>query len=358
MTESLTLTERMTSAMTGSLITSMILTPMDVVRVRLQQQELLPDCSCDFANTNSNSITKNSIKSSGLKQFSPHPLTTTPGGNILFWQTSCFKDMNCKNSVIRYSGTIEALKKIAQLEGISTLWRGLSITLFMAIPSNIIYFTGYEYMRDLSPLSQTLPSANPIFCGAFARIIAATTIAPLELIKTRLQSIPTSNSMGNTKLLRDVIRESRIEIQSEGLKAIFKGLQITLWRDVPFSAIYWGSYEYCKKNLTLFHKENSFISNGASHFLNSFIHGSISGFIAALCTHPFDVGKTRLQISLKNSNDKKELSRSMFVYLNNIRKVEGFKTLFAGLIPRVAKIAPSCAIMISTYEFSKRYFLH
>ena len=39
-----------------------------------------------------------------------------------------------------------------------------------------------------------------------------------------------------------------------------------------------------------------------------------------------------------------------------IGRSEGLGALFAGVVPRVAKVAPSCAIMISTYEFGKSFF--
>lgn len=38
-------------------------------------------------------------------------------------------------------------------------------------------------------------------------------------------------------------------------------------------------------------------------------------------------------------------------------KEHGYSGLYAGLAPRVAKIAPACAIMIGSYEFCKEYFL-
>ena len=33
-----------------------------------------------------------------------------------------------------------------------------------------------------------------------------------------------------------------------------------------------------------------------------------------------------------------------------------FSLPFLGLIPRLIKIAPACAVMISTYEFGKSFF--
>lgn len=38
-------------------------------------------------------------------------------------------------------------------------------------------------------------------------------------------------------------------VHRDGLKSLWKGLIPTLWRDVPFSAIYWGLYETGKSHL-------------------------------------------------------------------------------------------------------------
>lgn len=42
--------------------------------------------------------------------------------------------------------------------------------------------------------------------------------------------------------------------------------------------------------------------------------------------------------------------------LKQIYYRDGFKGLFRGLTPRMAKIGPSCAIMISSYEMGKTFF--
>lgn len=365
----LTVTERMISAISGSLLTSIMLTPMDVVRIRLQQQGMLSECVCEPV---LNSAINSKLKSeSGLSKVSVSKLTTASSvklrGKELFWEGSCFEDLKCNRNVFRFNGTWDAFSKIAQHEGISTLWRGISLTLFMSIPANIVYFTSYEYVRDISPLRHEWSTINPLFCGGFARIIAATIVAPIELIKTKFQSIPRSTrNIGSTRIFQELLLDTKMELLRHGLmETLFKGLTITLWRDVPFSAIYWGSYEYCKKRLWV-HSDNQ---SNVIHFVNSFLSGSISGAIAAFITHPFDVGKTRLQISMfkddmiKGNRGSKLIQsgdfarrQNMFKYLSGICRNEGIQALYAGLGPRIVKIAPSCAIMISTYEISKKFF--
>lgn len=49
-------------------------------------------------------------------------------------------------------------------------------------------------------------------------------------------------------------------------------------------------------------------------------------------------------------------SRNMTQRLLRIYAVSGVRGVFAGLGPRLFKVTPACAIMISTFEYSKSYF--
>lgn len=337
--------QKMVSACCGSILTSLILTPMDVIRIRLQQQEMISPCSC--------------TQTSAVGTRVPAIQDTSR----LFWQSQCFENINCLPQSARFRGSFDAFLKISEREGTKTLWRGLSLNLIMAIPANVVYFTGYEYLRDSSYLRESWPTVNPLLCGAFARVIAATCIAPLELIKTKLQSIPRTNkSISTWTLIKDIGLETRCEIQCAGVfRSLFKGLSVTLWRDVPFSAIYWTSYELFSKG-SIPTSDHSKIDSVYAKFASSFFAGLASGSLAAVVTHPFDVGKTRMQISAQpkaNSISGVTLPNStnsvptLFEFLSRIRRTEGTRALYTGLPARMAKIAPSCAIMISTYEASK-----
>ncbi|CCH59605.1 hypothetical protein TBLA_0B07890 [Henningerozyma blattae CBS 6284] len=394
---SLGLSQRMVSAMAGSLVTALLVTPLDVVRIRLQQQHLLPECTCVNPTIIDPPVVKNIRPVTNLASIGPSnaifPSVSTSTFNDaitagkLFWEAPCFKDLGCTKVSSHYRGTWSAVQGIARSEGTLALWRGLSLTLVMAVPANVVYYAGYEYVRDWSPLGQSYPTLNPALCGASARVLAATCIAPLELLKTRLQSVPKAqkshltNLPQNNKsivgsrqfdLFKDLLKETGRELRVEGPTALFRGLTITLWRDVPFSAIYWASYEKFKKLLSM---QQCTINTGRTNytecpgngnnsqgsvgcFLKSFLGGCISGSIAALFTHPFDVGKTRMQIVLNSptavSSATKATNNNMFLFLWSIKKTEGFSALFTGLVPRLLKIAPSCAIMISTYEVSKK----
>jgi solute carrier family 25 protein 39/40 len=108
---------------------------------------------------------------------------------------------------------------------------------------------------------------------------------------------------------------------------------------VPFSGIYWANYESIKR---------AFRRRGHTGTWVAFISGASSGILAALITSPFDVLKTRRQ-ALLMSSPHQHISGTVPLMLKVIR-TEGVSALFAGNMPRMAKIAPACGIMIASYE--------
>ncbi|KAG0212659.1 hypothetical protein BGX28_005855 [Mortierella sp. GBA30] len=232
----------------------------------------------------------------------------------------------------------------------------------MSIPATVIYFVGYDYLKDVlsekamssAPglvMGQTFiydyrETLAPLAAGGFARTVAATVISPLELFRTRMQSVHT-DTKGNAGLFRGVSQGIVAMVRSEGVLSLWRGLAPTLWRDVPFSAIYWMGYENIKKRLVAWDSLRK--EPVLNEFEIAFSSGALSGMMAAILTTPFDVAKTRRQVDLMQPVHTKMLS-----LMRAIVKEEGFRGLWRGLTARVAKVAPSCAIMISSYELGKK----
>ena len=167
-----------------------------------------------------------------------------------------------------------------------------------------------------------------------ARTAISTTLSPLELLRTRLQSTPLRPNVPRT--LRSTLEGIRVMVQAEGVLSLWRGLSSTLWRDVPFSGMYWAGYENGKA---------FFNRNGYEGPLVAFISGATSGTAAAIMTSPFDALKTRRQAMIAAGG-----SSSTWSVAAQVVRTEGYQALFAGLTPRLAKIAPACGIMISCYE--------
>ncbi|EDV46719.1 solute carrier family 25 member 40 isoform X2 [Drosophila erecta] len=329
--------QQVASACTGAMVTACFMTPLDVIKTRLQaqQQALLSNKCFLYCNGLMDHICP-------CGPDTPNPAAAKPAP--------------------RFSGTIDAFIKISRTEGIGTLWSGLSPTLISALPSTIIYFVAYEqfkarftdihykYMRrpDTSAhdIPLPIPFLVPLLAGVSARILAVSCVSPVELIRTKMQS----QRMTHAEMFGTI----RQVVQSQGVLGLWRGLPPTILRDVPFSGIYWTCYEYLKSSFGVVEPTFSF----------SFAAGAISGSVAATITTPFDVVKTHEQIEFgekfifSDNPPKQVATKSVAVRLASIYRLGGVPAIFSGLGPRLFKVAPACAIMISSFEYGKSFFYH
>ncbi|EAW06422.1 putative mitochondrial carrier protein [Aspergillus clavatus NRRL 1] len=386
--EDISITQRMISATGGSILTALLVTPLDVVRIRLQSQSSV---------NNASPFTSHTIQT--LKNMPPNLGVTAccrevfwlgqdaqvcmvgPGAGTLGGAAPAVADCAVEETQRRtFTSTLDGLRKIARNEGTSALWRGLSPTLMMSIPANIIYFAGYDWLRadEKSPIQRYVPAAYaPLVAGSVARTAAASAISPIEMFRTRLQATPGTGAGHFRATLEDLHQMTK----AQGYRSLWRGLTLTMWRDVPFSGLYWWGYEEGKRYLIDLRKAaqahhilpHSSSSASPQHdldnptFFETFLAGAVSGSLAAFVTTPFDVGKTRQQVfqymgddgsSSIRGNAAREALRpeqlSLPKFLMHIFHEEGMAGLFRGWVARCLKVAPACAIMISTYELGKK----
>lgn len=364
------------AACAGSVVTSLVVNPFDVVRVRMQQSSAVEHISTPVDTTFKPPKSVGSTNEQVVKRLTPYMLSprgSLDGLNASLGVTQCCKDVFWYPSTINYcisserrdtclveeasealakkpKGTFGVLRSIMRDEGASVLWRGTSLQFVQAIPSNVVYFVAYEHLRDTLTSSSLFTSwapqaAAPFVSGGLARSMASTMVAPLELLKTRLQSIQVATGQSAMQVALRSVKEM---LAVDGPRSLFSGLGITLWRDIPFSSIYWLVLETVRG---AFPKSLKYRHSHSEKFIESFASGIIGGVVASVLTTPFDVAKTRRQLAHPSCGSA---HMNMLTFMSSIAKKEGFTALLVGIGPRTMKVAPACAIMITSYEMGKR----
>jgi solute carrier family 25 protein 39/40 len=194
-----------------------------------------------------------------------------------------------------FAGFFDAISKIVQHEGLPALWRGLTPSLVMSVPSQVLYMVGYDTLRTeaLTKAPQRYRSsstgqptsayiaATTFVAGSSSRTAVAALLAPLELFRTRLQSTGSHVSLGN------VIGSVRDLARTEGISSLWRGLSATLWRDVPFSGAYWAGYEAIRRVLSGGQGmgEINASDNASRTFGIAFASGAGSGMVSNAARH-------------------------------------------------------------------------
>jgi solute carrier family 25 protein 39/40 len=336
------------SACAGAIVTSLTITPFDVVKTRQQLWEA-PALVASEAGSSAESccvkvatLLPPPVRSMALCSQCTHYETfhgglsesLRPKGRD-FWHPP-------RPSTAAYQlNTFEMLIAIVRHEGLGALWSGLGPALTMSLPATVLYMTAYDELRARFSRSDSraLSAWAPMAAGISARTFAAAIVSPIELIRTQMQSGQWEAGVG----LFGGLRRTRA---LHGVRGLYRGLMPTLLRDIPFSGIYWTLYEM---NRRVAHQHE------LSPFAASFSAGAGAGMVAACVTTPCDVVKTRMQIALYSESGS-STARSAWGTLRHIVELDGASALTAGMATRMVKVAPACAIMVSSYDMGKRFF--
>ena len=141
-------------------------------------------------------------------------------------------------------GAFQAMRTIVQTV-VWSLWDGLRPTLVMAVPNTMLYMVMYdELAHEFLPRRFDWSEQNSaIIAGGVSRAIAGAIVAPLELVRTQMQASTAIAQHG-------MLAKLRANVKDNGFLSLWRGLGPTLWRDVPFSVVYWYGYEFLRGSLS------------------------------------------------------------------------------------------------------------
>jgi len=181
-----------------------------------------------------------------------------------------------------YEGMGHAFGQICQSEGWVGLYRSFGVTLLTNVPYGMVMVSTNEFLRSVllewkqhsdnnSSNSQQLDISTTIVSGCGAGLVAAAVTAPLDRVKTRLQTQKLGEAMPRAAqscpkaaaaLSKGIQMVTKPEysgltdafssiVKEEGLVGLWRGLIPRLLTHSPAVAISWTSYEAAKRWLAI-----------------------------------------------------------------------------------------------------------
>ncbi|KAI8070654.1 mitochondrial carrier domain-containing protein [Gilbertella persicaria] len=243
-----------------------------------------------------------------------------------------------------YKNAMDCTQQLVRQEGVKGLYRGVMPPLAgIGFCNAIMFMSNGFFRRMLQKGNETgLSIAQVGMAGSMAGSVMAFLNCPIELLKVKLQTRDPKGVIGvNGKLeppFKGVIDCGIRSIRAQGFLGIYRGMGMTLLRDVPGYFAYFFCYETSKKLLQSQRKDNQLST------LDLLTAGGLSGLAAWIPSYPQDVIKSCYQNDLRYA--------SYGQVFKDILRTKGPKAFFHGIGPAMARAFPANAATFFAYEMT------
>lgn len=188
----------------------------------------------------------------------------------------------------------------------------------------------------MSPVPlQMHPVLKAFVCGSISGTCSTLLFQPLDLLKTRLQTLqPTVGGSGRAGMVTVLFRV----VRTESLLGLWKGVSPSFARCIPGVGIYFS---------TLYTMKQKFLGDRSPTALESVFLGATARAISGICMLPVTVVKTRYESGRFGYG-------SVYGALRSIYQTEGARGMFSGLTATLLRDAPFSGIYLMFYTQTKK----
>ena len=179
-----------------------------------------------------------------------------------------------------------------------------------------------------TPYWQSHPILVSFIVGTVSKLASDLITYPLNLIKTRYES-----DMYSYRSMTSAF--TQISTGEGGMRGLYKGLGITLIRDISYSGIYFTSYTALKKRYVAEHHTDKALRYAACALTG--------GLLASIVSQPTDIVRSYMQLEPAKYG-------SLFVAAKHVYVTRGLGGFAAGFWPRCIRRTLISVLSWTIYE--------
>jgi mitochondrial ornithine carrier protein len=206
--------------------TSLVLTPVELIKCKLQVQNL-----GTYTPGTTTFPTSSPAAVATLKHGAPTTLAS----------------LHTSSKTANNLGPIQLIREVYRIQGVTGFWRGQMGTFLRETGGTAAWFGTYEYVSSLfksrHPSGQDLPATDLMVAGACAGMAYNLILFPADSVKSCMQTdsiLQVGRSRGFWEVGREMWRYG-------GFRVFYRGCLITVLRAAPASAVIFWTYESLKK---------------------------------------------------------------------------------------------------------------
>lgn len=256
-------------------------------------------------------------------------------------------------------GVLPILRQTMAREGLRGIYRGVSAPITAVSPLYAICFWGYDMGKRVVVQSKVAwasvqskpPPLHPeqltlgeiSIAGGLSALPATVLMTPTERIKCLLQI----QQQGGTAKYSGMLDCAQQVYREGGIRSLYRGTFATLLRDVPGSVIWFGTYEFIKKELMILQGIDQ--TKGALSPLAVLTAGGLAGMACWAVTIPPDVLKSRFQTAPEGTY------KGLWDVYTKLMREEGASALFTGMRPAMIRAFPANAACFFGMEVARKF---
>uniref|UniRef100_A0A8C7YH15 Solute carrier family 25 member 38 n=1 Tax=Oryzias sinensis TaxID=183150 RepID=A0A8C7YH15_9TELE len=177
------------------------------------------------------------------------------------------------------------------------------------------------------------PAVKAFMCGSVSGTCSTLLFQPLDLVKTRLQTLQSTVQSGRVGMMTVLLSV----VRTERLLGLWKGVSPSFARTIPGVGIYFSTYYSLKQH---------FYQDDRPGPLQAVLLGGGARTVAGVLMLPVTVIKTRFECGRYSY-------ASVSGALRSVCQTEGPAALYSGLMPTLLRDVPFSAIYVMFYSQTK-----
>ncbi|KAJ1844486.1 hypothetical protein H4S02_007907 [Coemansia sp. RSA 2611] len=246
-----------------------------------------------------------------------------------------------------YASSMDCLRATLRGEGAAGLYKGVTSPLAGIGFCNAVVFAANGFFLRLlqSGSTEPLTLGQKAMAGGLAGGVMSFLNCPVELLKVKLQTQYGAAAVPGYKPYTGVLNCGIRTFQERGITGLYRGLGITILRDIPSFWAYFGLYEGMKAAFV--YRRLGVADGSKSNGVEQFMAGGLAGISAWLGAYPQDVIKSRVQMDYKFKS-----ARAAARALAQEAKGGNWRIFFRGFGPTILRAFPANAATFVAYEWT------